>query len=518
MTGWRVGWMIGPADVITAATNLQSHLTSNVANVSQRAAIAALTDDLAAVEEMRHAFDRRRRSIVEMLSVIDGFEVPVAAGRVLRVPVGAGRARPHDPRRHADHVGRAGHPDPRGGRGRGGARRGVRAERVPAAVLRAGRRRPRRGHQPDPGAARVVGTPAPAETLAACETWPPSPRPTSTCTSPGRCASRRSPTLAQTHGLHLPDALLDDDPLHVPADERGWFRFQRLYDAARACVRSEADMRRIVDEAACRRRGRGLRAARDPGGPDVVRAVRRRHDAGAGDRARRRPLGVRWRTASTSGSSSRRPGCGTRSTRGSSRAWPPTTPATAPVRWSGSACPTTSAAARPPSSRTRSPSPATPAWRPCRTAASCSGPRTSRTSWTTCVPTGSGTASGPARTRGCSTGWCRRGSRSSCARRRTCRWGSTGPRPTCRCATLVEAGAVVALGADDPLLFRSRLVDQYQIARDGPRVHRRRARRPGALLDPRQPRVRGARPASWRRRQWLRRDGRRRPSAGPVPA
>lgn len=80
MTGWRVGWMIGPADVITAATNLQSHLTSNVANVSQRAAIAALTDDLAAVEEMRYAFDRRRRLIVEMLSVIDGFEVPVPQG------------------------------------------------------------------------------------------------------------------------------------------------------------------------------------------------------------------------------------------------------------------------------------------------------------------------------------------------------------------------------------------------------------------------------------------------------
>lgn len=80
MTGWRVGWMIGPADVITAATNLQSHLTSNVANVSQRAAIAALTDDLAAVEEMRYAFDRRRRLIVEMLSTIDGFEVPVPQG------------------------------------------------------------------------------------------------------------------------------------------------------------------------------------------------------------------------------------------------------------------------------------------------------------------------------------------------------------------------------------------------------------------------------------------------------
>ncbi|MEZ0449539.1 adenosine deaminase [Cellulomonas sp. ICMP 17802] len=56
--------------------------------------------------------------------------------------------------------------------------------------------------------------------------------------------------LAQTYGIRLPAALLDDAALHVPADERGWFRFQRLYDAARACVRSEADMRRIVAEAA----------------------------------------------------------------------------------------------------------------------------------------------------------------------------------------------------------------------------------------------------------------------------
>lgn len=55
--------------------------------------------------------------------------------------------------------------------------------------------------------------------------------------------------LAASHRVRLPSALLDDDPLVVPADERGWFRFQRLYDAARACVRSEADMRRIVREA-----------------------------------------------------------------------------------------------------------------------------------------------------------------------------------------------------------------------------------------------------------------------------
>ncbi len=72
MTGWRVGWLIGPADVVEAAANLQSHATSNVNNVAQRAAIAALTGDLAAVGEMRTAFDRRRRTIFQMLSEIEG--------------------------------------------------------------------------------------------------------------------------------------------------------------------------------------------------------------------------------------------------------------------------------------------------------------------------------------------------------------------------------------------------------------------------------------------------------------
>jgi aspartate/methionine/tyrosine aminotransferase len=72
MTGWRVGWMAGPVDVVEAATNLQSHATSNVANVSQRAAIAALSGDLSAVAEMRAAFDRRRRTIHRLLNEIDG--------------------------------------------------------------------------------------------------------------------------------------------------------------------------------------------------------------------------------------------------------------------------------------------------------------------------------------------------------------------------------------------------------------------------------------------------------------
>jgi aspartate aminotransferase len=72
MTGWRVGWMIGPRDLVAAATNLQSHLTSNVTNVAQRAALAALTGDLDAVAAMRAMFERRGRTMHELLSAIPG--------------------------------------------------------------------------------------------------------------------------------------------------------------------------------------------------------------------------------------------------------------------------------------------------------------------------------------------------------------------------------------------------------------------------------------------------------------
>ncbi len=72
MTGWRVGWMIGPKDVIKAATNLQSHSTSNVCNVAQKAALAAVTGDLSAVAMMREAFERRGRTMQSMLSDIPG--------------------------------------------------------------------------------------------------------------------------------------------------------------------------------------------------------------------------------------------------------------------------------------------------------------------------------------------------------------------------------------------------------------------------------------------------------------
>ncbi|QCR18522.1 aspartate aminotransferase [Agrococcus sp. SGAir0287] len=80
MTGWRLGWMVGPKDAIAAAANLQSHLTSNVNNVAQKAAIEALTGPQDAVEEMRQAFDRRRRVAVSELSRIDGVTVPTPEG------------------------------------------------------------------------------------------------------------------------------------------------------------------------------------------------------------------------------------------------------------------------------------------------------------------------------------------------------------------------------------------------------------------------------------------------------
>jgi aspartate aminotransferase len=86
MTGWRVGWMIGPKDLVKAATNLQSHATSNVSNVAQRAAIAAVEGDLTAVDEMKVAFDRRRRTIVAMLNEIEGVYCPMPLGAFYAYP------------------------------------------------------------------------------------------------------------------------------------------------------------------------------------------------------------------------------------------------------------------------------------------------------------------------------------------------------------------------------------------------------------------------------------------------
>ncbi len=90
MTGWRVGWMIGPTDVVKGAVNLQSHATSNVANVSQRAAVAALTGDQSCVGEMRASFDRRRRRMYELLAAIPGVTCLEPEGAFYAFPSFAG--------------------------------------------------------------------------------------------------------------------------------------------------------------------------------------------------------------------------------------------------------------------------------------------------------------------------------------------------------------------------------------------------------------------------------------------
>jgi len=80
MTGWRLGWMVGPQDAISAAANLQSHLSSNVSNISQMAALAALTGDQTAAKKMREAFNVRRNTIVSGLNAIEGIICPEPLG------------------------------------------------------------------------------------------------------------------------------------------------------------------------------------------------------------------------------------------------------------------------------------------------------------------------------------------------------------------------------------------------------------------------------------------------------
>ena len=86
MTGWRVGWLIGPSDAVTAATNIQSHETSNVSNVAQQAALAAVSGGLEDVAAMREAFDIRRCTIVTMLGEIDGVDCPTPEGAFYAFP------------------------------------------------------------------------------------------------------------------------------------------------------------------------------------------------------------------------------------------------------------------------------------------------------------------------------------------------------------------------------------------------------------------------------------------------
>ncbi|MDA3146679.1 pyridoxal phosphate-dependent aminotransferase [Leucobacter sp. UCMA 4100] len=80
MTGWRIGWMIAPADIAKGAANLQSHMTSNINNIAQIAAAEALSGPQDAVESMRQAFDRRRKVIIAELNKVDGFNCPNPEG------------------------------------------------------------------------------------------------------------------------------------------------------------------------------------------------------------------------------------------------------------------------------------------------------------------------------------------------------------------------------------------------------------------------------------------------------
>ena len=143
--------------------------------------------------------------------------------------------------------------------------------------------------------------------------------------------------LAEKHAMRLPEALTTGWPPKLRAtDERGWFRFQRLYDMARACVRDEEDMRRIVREAAQDDAAEGsgwLEIQVDPtsyapflGGItpalEIVLDEARTVSAATGDRRRRRRRGLA--------------GCGTRWTHAPWPGWPPATPARGRARWSGS--------------------------------------------------------------------------------------------------------------------------------------------------------------------------------------
>ncbi len=269
--------------------------------------------------------------------------------------------------------------------------------------------------------------------------------------------------LAERDGIRLPDQLVSQWPPELSAaDEKGWFRFQRLYDVARSVLRTEDDVRRLVLEAAeddVRDGGGWLEIQVDPSGYAarfggitaftdlVLDAVRVRVPGRPG-----------WRWPSSSPPTA--PG-----TRSTPAPWPGSPRSTPAAGWSASACRTTSAAARPPTSRARSGSPSGPGCCWCRTAASCSAPTTSRSASTPCTPSGSATASARPRTPRCSTGSSQAGVALEVCPVSNVALGVYSDLTSVPLPTLLEAGATVALGADDPLLFGSRLLGQYAAMR-----------------------------------------------------
>ena len=268
--------------------------------------------------------------------------------------------------------------------------------------------------------------------------------------------------LAERDGIRLPDQLVSQWPPELSAaDEKGWFRFQRLYDVARSVLRTEGDVRRLVLEAAeddVHDGGGWLEIQVDPSGYaarfggvtaftdlvlDAVRSASEQTGLGmavviAANRTRH-PLDARTlaRLAAST------PAAGS----------------------SASACPTTSAAARQPTSRARSGSPSGPGCGWCRTRASCAAPSTSPPASTRCTPSGWATGSDPPRTPGCSSGSSRSGVALEICPVSNVALGVYSDLSSVPLPTLLEAGATIALGADDPLLFGSRLLGQYAAMR-----------------------------------------------------
>ena len=263
MTGWRVGWMIGPKDVISAAANLQSHATSNVCNVAQAAALAAVSGDLSAVAEMRAAFDRRRQTMARMLNEIPGVICPEPQGAFYCYPSVKGllgkEIAGQRPQTSAELA-------------------GLILDEAEVAVV------PGEAFG-TPGYFRLscaLGDADLEEGISRMAKLLADP----VSTAHGRCTTLRMAAgaaalpkahlhlhftgsmrhgtlveLAAQRGIRLPPALTEDWPPRLSGtDERGWFRFQRLYDTARSVLRTPGRRAAAADRDRAGRAGRGLGA------------------------------------------------------------------------------------------------------------------------------------------------------------------------------------------------------------------------------------------------------------------
>ena len=313
MTGWRVGWMIGPADVVKAATNLQSHATSNVSNVSQVAALAAVSGDLSAVADDARGVrpapaDHRRRCS----TTIPGVTCPEPVGAFYAYPSVKGVLGRELRGQTPEVVGRAGRADPRRGRGgrRARARRsgrratsGCPTRSATTTSSRASTRHAdaaRRGDRLStdfPDVPRPTDRTSDAGTSARAAQGPPAP-----ALHRARCGTRPCSTSPQRHGVRLPDALRDPEPR--TARGHGRARLVPVPAAVRRRPGGASARGRRPPAAPRGRRGRGGRRvglAGDPGRPQRLRRPLRRRsraflelvlDAAADAVAPRRASGI----------------------------------------------------------------------------------------------------------------------------------------------------------------------------------------------------------------------------------